>query len=66
MQPCFSHEYLIYIYIYIYIYIIIYLTYYATLEFKGAGISLEANIMSTAKNRNSAKKTHFKLSTVYV
>ena len=55
MQPCLSHEFLIY-----------YITYYATLQFKGAGISLEASIMSTAKNRNSVKKTDFKLSTVHV
>ena len=50
MQSYLSHEYLIY-------YI---LTYYATLEFKGAGISLEATIMSTAIVQQ------FKLSTVHV
>ena len=41
MQPCLSYEYLIYI---------IYLTYNSTLKLKGARTSLEASIMSTAKN----------------
>ena len=36
------------------------------LNSKGAGISLEASIMSTAKNRNSVNNTDFKLSTVHV